>query len=102
MRASAESRRPHEARCGRPRKHEGRNTVSDVVVTVPKNFRYGGKRGLAAWLDEGDAPGEPWSGEYYEYSTWGWCPQITSGERVYVACEGRIVGYAPLVSVIFD
>jgi hypothetical protein len=74
----------------------------DIVVTVPKNFRYGNKRGLAAWLDEGDAPGETWSGELYQFSTWGFCPHINSGERVYVTCEGRIVGYAPLVSMDFD
>jgi hypothetical protein len=75
--------------------------MSDIVVTVPKNFSYGGKRGLAAWLSEGDAPGEPWSGEEYEYSTWGLCPKIEIGERVYVVCEGRLVGYAPLTDIIF-
>jgi hypothetical protein len=74
----------------------------DVVVTVPKNFRYGGRRGLAAWLSEGDAPGQPWSGELYEFSTWGFCPHIRAGERVYVVCDGRLVGYAPLVSMDFD
>ena len=76
--------------------------MSDIVVTVPKNFRYGdAKPGLAAWLSEGDAPGTPWTGEHYEFTTWGWCPKIQVGERVYVACNGRIVGYAPLTSIMF-
>lgn len=77
--------------------------MSDIVVTVPKNFRYGDSPpGLAAWLSEGDAPGEPWSGETYCFSTWGWCPQIKRGERVYVVCNGRLVGYAPLLYLDFD
>jgi hypothetical protein len=73
----------------------------DIVVTVPKDFRYGGKKGLAAWLSEGDAPGEPWSGDTYDFSTFGVQPNIEFGEVVYVACEGRIVGYAPLVAMMF-
>lgn len=77
--------------------------MSDIVVTVPKNFRYGNAApGLAAWLSEGDAPGEPWSGDLYEFGTWGFCPDIRPGERVYVVCSGRIVGYAPLVALEFD
>jgi hypothetical protein len=72
----------------------------DVVVTVPKNFTYDGapgKRGLAAWLAEGDASGEPWSGEYWAFTTFGGRPKMKAGERVYVVCEGRLVGYSPLV-----
>lgn len=78
--------------------------MSDIVVTVPKNFTYPaapGKRGLAAWLAEGDAPGSAWTGQRYRFSTWGFCPDIQRGERVYVVCEGRLVGYAPLVDLYF-
>ncbi len=81
---------------------EGARTVSDIVVTVPKNFKWGDKRGLAAWLSEGDAPGDVWDGELYDFSTWGFCPEIRHGERVYVCCEGMIVGYAPLVEMDFN
>lgn len=77
--------------------------MPDVVVTVPKNFTHPsapGKRGLAAWLAEGDAPGEPWSGEEWFFTTWGAEPDIEIGERVYVVCEGRLVGYAPLTDLL--
>lgn len=76
--------------------------MPDVVVTVPKNFThpdFPGKKGLAAWLSEGDAPGEPWSGQDWCFSTWGMPPNIIPGERVYVVCEGRLVGYAPLTEL---
>jgi hypothetical protein len=74
----------------------------DVVVTVPKTFTHPaapGKRGLAAWLAEGDAPGEEWTGLDWEFTTWGFRPKILPGERVYVVCEGRLVGYAPLTEL---
>lgn len=35
--------------------------MSDIVVTVPKSFEFAGKVGLAAWVAEGDLPGEEWS-----------------------------------------
>ena len=76
--------------------------MTDVVVTVPKNFTHPcapGKRGLSAWLAEGDAPGTAWSGTEWMYTTHGAIPKIEVGERVYVVCEGRLVGYAPLISV---
>lgn len=77
----------------------------DVVVTVPKNFTWSGapgKRGFAAWQAEGDAPNTPWSGTLWEYTTWGTQPTILPGERVYVVCEGHLVGYAPLVRLDFE
>lgn len=71
----------------------------DVVVTVPKNFQFAGLRGLAAWVAEGDLPGEGWSGQDSHF----WCgchaPNIQPGERVYVVCEGRLRGYAPLTRI---
>lgn len=76
--------------------------MSDVVVTVPKDFTHPaapGKRGLAAWLAEGDPPGSEWSGQDWWFTTWGAIPDIQVGERVYIVCEGRLVGYSPLVSL---
>ena len=78
--------------------------MSDVVVTVPKSFRWDGsdERGLAAWIDEGDAAGDPYSGILWKFSTWGARPEIAPAERVYVVCEGRVRGFAPLVELRFS
>lgn len=81
--------------------------MSDVVVTVPKNFTDWGSdgfelnlRGLAAWIYEGDAapPGSTcWSGTEWHFELGGHKPNISEGERVYVVCEGKLRGYAPLL-----
>lgn len=73
--------------------------MSDVVVTVPKTFQYGQRTGLAAWIDEGDLPGQPWSGFESHFYLGGHPPHIAKGERVYVVCEGKLRGYAPLVRI---
>lgn len=87
--------------------------MSDVVVTVPKNFRLdeaegtrlANLRGLAAWIAEGDAaPADDerdvsWSGGEWCFSLGGNKPNIREGERVYVVCEGKLRGYAPLLYV---
>jgi hypothetical protein len=74
----------------------------DIVVTVPKSFEYAGLKGLAAWCAEGDCAGEAQdSGEDWYYTTWGARPNIKPGERVYIVCEDRIRGYAPLVTLNF-
>lgn len=44
--------------------------VSDLVVTVPKSF------GLAEWINEGDLPGEPWSGDYWSFYVGGAMPRL--------------------------
>lgn len=64
--------------------------MPDVVVTLPKSF------GLGRWQEEGDNPGEPWTGRYYAFSVSG-APSIVWGERVYVVHDGRLIGYAHLV-----
>ena len=64
----------------------------DVVVTVPKSF------GLEQWVAEGDAAGEPWSGQCWAYHL-RTVPKIEPSERVYVVYNGRLRGYAPLVKV---
>lgn len=66
----------------------------DVVVTVPKSF------GLAHWVAEGDAAGEPESGEEWGFFLGGPEPKrIEPGERVYIVYNGKLRGFAPLVRV---
>lgn len=71
--------------------------MADVVVTVPKSFEYFGQRGLAGWIAEGDAAGEPWSGQEWDFGMGGRAPKIVPGERVYIVFNGKLRGYAPLV-----
>lgn len=76
--------------------------MPDVVVTLPLSFRYGGLKGLAAWIAEGDAAGDPiGSGgvDYYTFTIGGGRPRIGPGERVYVVYNRRLRGYAPLIKL---
>jgi hypothetical protein len=73
--------------------------MADVVVTVPKNFSFDGKRGLAAWIAEGELPGEPWSGMEWDFYLGGSPPNIEPGERVYIVCENKLRGYSPLIRI---
>ena len=68
--------------------------MSDLVVTVPKTF------GLDHWIGEGDAAGEPWSGQLWDFGVGGGRPQIEKGERVYIVFNAKLRGYAPLVDLI--
>lgn len=62
----------------------------DMVVTCPKDF-------YTRWIAEGDAAGEPYTGE-----EWGWFmggrhrPAIIPGDRLYVVAWGQLRGYAPV------
>ena len=67
--------------------------MSDVVVTVPKSF------GLDHWIAEGDAVGDPPTGEEWGFFLGGAVPNILLDERVYVVFNGRLRGYAPLIRV---
>ena len=67
--------------------------MTDVVVTVPKTF------GLDRWIAEGDAAGEPWTGQEWGFFLGGRPPRIEPGERVYVVYNGKLRGWAPLVRV---
>lgn len=78
--------------------------MSDILVTLPLAFKYGDNRGLDAWVDEGDAAGDPLDPDYeepdyYEFDVWGPRPRIEPGERVYVCYDGILRGYAPLVEL---
>lgn len=69
--------------------------MSDVVVTCPKWFWWD-------WIAEGDAAGEPWTGEEWAFHLGGRPPKITAGERVYIVCRDLLRGYAPLVRLKID
>lgn len=73
--------------------------MGDVVVTVPKTFEYAGLIGIEAWAREGDAAGEPWSGEEWHFYLGGPRPQMVAGDRVYVVHNNKLRGYAPLVRI---
>lgn len=76
------------------RAHDGKmGRIRDVVVTVPKSF------GLAAWIAEGDAAGEPWSGQEWHFYLGGHPPRMQPGDRVYVVYNNVVRGYAPLVRI---
>ena len=79
--------------------------MSDCVVTVPQNFTHPdapGLRGLDAWAAEGDAAGEPESGQEWWFTTYGPLPVFVPGDRLYIVCEGRLRGYSPLTAVYYD
>ena len=64
--------------------------MSDVVVTCPKWF-------WKDWIAEGDAVGEPPTGEEWIFFLSGSKPNIKPGERVYIVAHGLIRGYSPLI-----
>ncbi len=79
--------------------------MSDFVVTVPMNFTYDGApglKGLDAWVAEGDAAGEPESGEEWWFTTYGPLVTYQPGSRLYIVCEDRLRGYAPITKIMFD
>jgi len=44
-------------------------------------------------------PGEQWSGQEWHFDMGGAVPDIKPGERVYIVCDGKLRGYAPLVRI---
>lgn len=69
--------------------------MADLVVTVPKWF-------WPAWIAEGDAVGEPESGEEWGFFLGGARPPVEPGERLYIVAHGLLRGYAPVVRVVRD
>ena len=73
--------------------------MSDIVVTVPQKL-------WADWILEGDAVGEPETGEEWGFffstrpmihlGVPGGFPVVRPGDRVYVVAFGLVRGYAPL------
>lgn len=78
---------------------------TDLVVTVPKTFTHPcapGKRGLAAWIAEGDAAGDDYSGREWSFTTYGNLSLCVNVGRLYIVCENKLRGYAPIVRVMYD
>ena len=63
--------------------------MADICVTVPKKL-------WDHWIAEGDAVGDPPTGEEWGFYAFGKKPDINPGERVYVVAHGKLRGYAPL------
>ena len=67
--------------------------MADLVGTCPKDF-------WSEWVAEGDAAGDPETGE-----EWGWYTRhsnaqlIRPGDRFYVVAHGRLRGYSPVTRV---
>jgi hypothetical protein len=65
----------------------------DLVGTCPQDF-------WDEWIAEGDAAGEPESGDTYAwYTRDGKALTIRPGDRLYIVAHGRLRGYAPVVSL---
>lgn len=69
--------------------------MPDVMVTVPKGI-------WLDWIEEGDLPGDPATGETWGFFTWGPKPDIQPGERVYIVAHGRLRGFAPLTELRYE
>lgn len=63
--------------------------MADLVVTCPKGF-------FLDWIAEGDAAGEPYTGEEWGWFLGGQRPDIAAGDRLYVVAWGKLRGFAPV------
>lgn len=63
--------------------------MPDLVVTVPMGF-------WPDWIAEGDAAGEPDTGEEWGFYLGGAKPDIAPGDRLYIVARGLVRGYAPV------
>ena len=63
--------------------------MADLVVTCPKPLWRG-------WIAEGDAAGDPETGEEWGFFLGGRRPPIEAGDRLYVVSWGKLRGYAPV------
>lgn len=66
--------------------------MPDLVVTVPKWF-------WPEWISEGDAAGEPYTGETWGFFMGGIKPDIGPGDRLYIVAHNRVRGYAPVIKL---
>lgn len=69
--------------------------MTDLAVTVPRDL-------WQDWIDEGDAVGEPETGEEWGFfvgSTKWRKPPILPGDRLYIVAHDRLRGYAPVTRV---
>lgn len=67
--------------------------MADYVVTVPMPL-------WDEWIDEGDLPGQEWSGDEYHFYLGGNPPNDwVKGDRIYIVAHGKLRGYSPLVYI---
>lgn len=67
--------------------------MTDLVGTCPKGF-------WEEWIEEGDAAGEPETGQEYGWYTTHWRKRlIKPGDRFYVVAHDKLRGWAPAVRV---
>lgn len=67
--------------------------MTDLVGTCPKDF-------WAEWIAEGDAAGEPETGEEWRWYTRHYLASIIKpGDRFYVVAHGKLRGFAPVTRV---
>jgi hypothetical protein len=64
----------------------------NLVVTVPKWF-------WPEWIAEGDAVGEPCTGEEWGFFLGGNKPSIGPGDRLYIVAHGLLRGFAPVTAL---
>ena len=69
--------------------------LMNLVVTVPKWF-------WPEWIAEGDAVGEPVTGEEWGFFMGGVKPPIGAGDRLYIVAHNRLRGYAPVTRLGFQ
>jgi hypothetical protein len=67
----------------------------NLVVSVIKSF-------WKEWIAEGDAAGDPPTGEEWGYFIGGRKPNIQKGDRLYIVAHGRLRGYAPVTALSFS
>lgn len=67
----------------------------DLVVTVPKQL-------WEEWIAEGDAVGEPESGEEWGFRVGTRKPNIDAGDRLYIVAWGKLRGYSPVTKVVYS
>jgi hypothetical protein len=71
----------------------------DIVATCPKRF-------WEKWLKEGDCAGDTISPsihvEYYWFTKSRAVLKLHSGDRLYIVCNGKLRGWAPIVRIISD
>ncbi|HEY3499639.1 MAG TPA: hypothetical protein VGK73_33340 [Polyangiaceae bacterium] len=67
--------------------------MSDLVVTVPKGL-------WLDWIHEGDAVGEPPTGEEWGFFLGGSRPDARAGDRLYIVAHERLRGFAPITRVM--
>jgi len=67
--------------------------MADLVVTCPKDL-------FTKWIAEGDAAGEPYTGEEWGWYMGGSKPDIAPGDRLYVVAWGQLRGFAPVTRLV--